>query len=100
MGNYSKLDTGRFIINKTLYHKDYCNAGNIMCEERVVGLQSILRSLATRVPRIILQGVEEMFPAVRESMVSALCMCAQKRIVLSSSVYSGSQRNKHLVTNL
>jgi hypothetical protein len=46
------------------------------CEERVVGLQSILRSLATRVPRIILERAEEMFPAVRESMVSVLCVFA------------------------
>jgi hypothetical protein len=47
-----------------------------MCEEQVVDLQSILQSLATRVPRIILQRAEEMFPAVRESMVSVLRVCA------------------------
>jgi hypothetical protein len=45
-----------------------------MCEEGVVCLQSILRFLATRVPRIILQRAEEIFPAVRESMASGLCM--------------------------
>jgi hypothetical protein len=44
-----------------------------MCEEQVVGLQSVLRSLATKVPRIILKRAEEVFPAVRESMVSVLC---------------------------
>jgi hypothetical protein len=38
--------------------------------------ESSLRSFATRVPRIILQRVEEIFSAVRESMVSGLCMCA------------------------
>jgi hypothetical protein len=43
------------------------------CEERVVDLQSVLGSLATRVPRIILERAEEMFPAVREIMVSVLC---------------------------
>jgi hypothetical protein len=69
-----------------------------MCEERVVGLQSVLRSLATRVPRIMLQRAEEMFPALRETMVSVLCMCAQKRILLSVS--SNSQRNKNFMTNL
>jgi hypothetical protein len=57
----------------------------MMCEKRVVGLQSILRSLATRVPRIVLQRAEEMFPAMRESIVSVLCMYAQKKIVVSSS---------------
>jgi hypothetical protein len=55
-----------------------------MCEEQVVGLQSILRSLAIRVPKIILQRAEEVFPAVRESMVSVLCVCActEKNIVV------------------
>jgi hypothetical protein len=46
-----------------------------MCEEQAVGLQSILRSLATRVPKIILQRTEERNPTVRESMVSVLCVC-------------------------
>jgi hypothetical protein len=56
----------------------------MMCEERDVGVESLLRSLATRVPRIILQRPEEMFQAVRECMVSVLCMYTKKRIVLSS----------------
>jgi hypothetical protein len=50
-----------------------------MCEGRVVCLQSVLHFLARRVPRIILQRVEEMLPAARESMVSVLCLCAQKK---------------------
>jgi hypothetical protein len=66
-----------------------------MCEERVVGLELLLQGIVecfilvypvTRVSIIILQSAEEMFPDVRESMVCALCMCAQKKIVLSSSV--------------
>jgi hypothetical protein len=65
-----------------------------MCEEETEGLQTILRSLAARVPRIMLHRAEEMFPAVRESMVSVLCLCAQKkRILLLPSVKSDSQRN-------
>jgi hypothetical protein len=51
-----------------------------MCDERVVDLQSVLQSFARRIPRIILQRAEEMFPALRESLVSVLCMCAQKRM--------------------
>jgi hypothetical protein len=65
-----------------------------MCEGRAVVFQSILQSLATRVPKIILQRAEEMFPALRENMVSVLCSCGQKRIFLSSSVNSDSQRHK------
>jgi hypothetical protein len=51
-----------------------------MCDERVEDLQRILQSLARRVPRIILQRAEEMFPALRESLATVLCMCAQKRM--------------------
>jgi hypothetical protein len=43
-----------------------------MCEERVVGLKSVQLSLATGVPRMILERVEEMFSAVREIVVSVL----------------------------
>ncbi|XP_023715287.1 uncharacterized protein LOC111868656 isoform X3 [Cryptotermes secundus] len=43
-----------------------------MCEERVVCLQSILRCLANRVPRIILQRAEEVYPSVREIMNSTI----------------------------
>jgi hypothetical protein len=48
-----------------------------MCDEQ------ILQSLATRVPKIILQRVEEIFPPLKESLVSVLCLCDQK-IFLSS----------------
>jgi hypothetical protein len=34
-------------------------------------------------PRIVVQRVEEIFLAVRESMVSTLCICAQQRGSLS-----------------
>jgi hypothetical protein len=57
-----------------MQRKLICHPRNMMCEERVVGLQSILQSLATKVPRIILQRVEEMFPTVRESM-GVFCEC-------------------------
>ena len=44
-----------------------------MCERPGVSLQTILHSKETRVPKIILQRVEELYPAVMESMVSFLC---------------------------
>jgi hypothetical protein len=59
---------------------------NIMCDDQVSWLRKILQSLANRVPKIVLQRAEDIFPAVRESMVSVLCLCAQKRVLLSSSV--------------
>jgi hypothetical protein len=45
--------------------------------------QQILQSLAMRVPKIILQRIEEIFPCLKESLVSVLCLCDQK--VFSSS---------------
>jgi hypothetical protein len=60
-----------------------------MCEEKVVVLKRILRS----VPGIALQTDEETFPAVRESMVSILCVCSQKRISLSLSILIVKETN-------
>jgi hypothetical protein len=48
----------------------------------------ILHSLATGMPRNLLQRAEEIFPAVRESMVSVLCLYAQTRILLSVNSHS------------
>jgi hypothetical protein len=42
----------------------------------------------------VLQSAEEIFPAVSESMVSVLCLCAQKRILLLSSVNSHGLGNE------
>jgi hypothetical protein len=64
-----------------------------MCEERVVCLQIILHSLVRRDPRIIVQRTKEMFPGTRESMVNVLCLCAQRKVLLSSSANSHGQRN-------
>jgi hypothetical protein len=47
-----------------------------MCDEYISTLQKHLQSLATRVPKIILQRVDEIWPALKESTVSVLCMCA------------------------
>ena len=43
-----------------------------MCERSGVSLQTILHSLETRVPKIVQQGVEEMYPAVMKNMVGVL----------------------------
>jgi hypothetical protein len=56
-------------------------------------LRKILHSLARGMPRNLLQRAEEIFPAVRERMVSVLCLCAQTRI-LFSCVSCFGQRNK------
>jgi hypothetical protein len=61
-------------------------------DKQVSGLQKILHSLAARVPRILLQRAEETFPAVRGSIVSVLCLCAQARILLSYVSSIGQRR--------
>jgi hypothetical protein len=41
-----------------------------------------------------------MFPAMRESKMSDLCMCCAQKIILSTSTNSDSQRNKYTKTLL
>jgi hypothetical protein len=49
----------------------------MMCDERVPNLPKILQSLATRVPKIVLQRVEEIFPSLKETLVSVYA-CAYR----------------------
>jgi hypothetical protein len=49
--------------------------------EHISKLQNAMESVEARVPVIVLQRVEERYPAVREGMVSAACMCAQERVL-------------------
>jgi len=53
----------------------------VMVDEHSLSLQSSVQFLPTRLPRIVLQRVEQV-PVVREIMVSAMCLCADKRIIL------------------
>jgi hypothetical protein len=48
-----------------------------MSVERLLRLKKILHSLATRVPKIILQRVE-VYPALKESLVSVVYFVNQK----------------------
>jgi hypothetical protein len=48
-----------------------------MCDKQVSGLQMILHFPVTRVPRIMLRRAEEMFPSLRENMVS-VCGCVHR----------------------
>ena len=54
-----------------------------MSDEHSVSSQSSMQCLPTWLPIIILQRAKEQFPAVREVMVGAVCLCADRRIVLS-----------------
>jgi hypothetical protein len=47
-----------------------------MSDEHIVSSQSNMQFLATRLPIIVWQRVEEKFPALRETMVIAVCVCA------------------------
>jgi hypothetical protein len=65
-----------------------------MCDKQLSNLQKALQSLATKVPVIILQRVEDGFPAARESLVSAVFMYAQKRNLLSCLLDLNIQSNR------
>jgi len=45
----------------------------IMCDDQVRFSQFMLQSVVKRQPQIVLQRVEEMFPALGGSLVSVLC---------------------------
>lgn len=53
-----------------------------MCDKEVV-LHENLLFLAARMPKVLVERAEEIFPALKENMVSVLCMI---RIVLSCSL--------------
>jgi hypothetical protein len=55
-----------------------------MGDKNNVSLQTNMQSIPTRLPRIVLQRVEQV-PAMREIMVSVSCLCADKRIISSYS---------------
>jgi len=66
-----------------------------MSDEHTVSLQSSMQFLPTRRLVVVLQTLEEQFPEWREIMLSAMCLCADKRIMLSySEDFSMSERTK------
>jgi len=54
----------------------------VMSNESIENLQSNMQFPPTRLPKIVLQRVEEEFPIWREIVVSAMCLCADQRILL------------------
>jgi type VI protein secretion system component VasA len=52
-----------------------------MGDEHIESLQSSVHFLPTRLPKIILQRVEEEFPTWKEIIVSVMWPCADKRII-------------------
>jgi hypothetical protein len=49
-----------------------------MCDDQVSSLKKTLQSVAAGVPKIVVQRAEEIFPALKEIMVTVLCFCPQK----------------------
>jgi hypothetical protein len=84
LGNYSNLVTGTLIRTKILYItwvfacEFQSTPQNIIHDKEVRMLQKILQCLATRVPRIVLQTAEELFPAVKETGVFCACLHRQE----------------------
>jgi hypothetical protein len=54
------------------------NCQTIMCDEKVLSPHKIPHS-PRRVPKVMAQRAEEIFPALKESLVSVLCFyCGEK----------------------
>jgi hypothetical protein len=45
-----------------------------MSDEEVLKSHEVLRYHTTMMPKVVLQRAEEIFPALKESMVSVVCM--------------------------
>ena len=71
-----------------------------MGDERVENLQSSMQFLPKRLPKVVLQRVEEEFPIWREIMVSVVCLCADKRIISSYFEDLYEPNNKMFSRNL
>ena len=66
-----------------------------MPDEHTVSLQSSTQFRPTRWPAVVLRRFEEQFPEWREMMLSAMCLCADKRIMSSySEDFCMSERTK------
>jgi hypothetical protein len=63
-----------------------------MCEKESV--KEILQSLGTRVPKIMLKRVEEIFPPLKEGLVSHLCLYAEESVLSSCSLHICGQKTK------
>jgi hypothetical protein len=59
-----------------------------------------MQFLPTKLPIIVLQRVEEQIPAVREIMVSSMCLCADRRIISSYFEDFYCPKNKMFSRNL
>jgi len=54
-----------------------------MCDKEIVKLQENVQSLATRMPKVLVQRAEEIFPVLKKNMATVLYMI---RIVSSCSL--------------
>jgi len=54
-----------------------------MSDEHIVSCQISMQFLSTRLPIIVLWTAEAQFPTLREMIVSAMCLCGDKRVVSS-----------------
>jgi hypothetical protein len=72
----------------------------VMSDEHIVSLQSSMQFLPIKLPIIILQRVEEIFPAFRVTMVIAICLCAYERIISYNSEELCGTKNKMFSRNV
>jgi hypothetical protein len=64
----------------------------IVSDGYTVSLQSSMQSLGTRVPVVVLRRVEELFPALRESKVHAVCR--EEYFIILFPGFIGPQKSK------
>jgi len=92
-GKYSMFGTScqRFWIHITKILVSHIHKNTIMSDKHIVILQSSMQFLPTRLPIIILQRVEEQFPASRKIMLSAVCRQKNSVILFQGFVWPKEQ---------
>jgi hypothetical protein len=101
-GKYSMLDIScqSFGIHIPKILVSHIHKNTIKSDEQIVSLQTRMQFLPTRLTIIMLHRVEEQFPAFRDIMLSAMCLCADKRIPTSCSGDLYGAKNKMFSRNV
>jgi len=75
----------------------FCNTNKgIMCDEQVLSVQNSPMSMAAKVPRIVLQRAEEVFPICKELLVSVFLLLCVENNLITLTCYSQCKHRRHV----
>jgi hypothetical protein len=71
------------------------NTQGLMCDLQVL---EMLHSLATRVPKVILQRAEEIYSTLKEGVVSFWCLCRRNGFIAFFARFRWLKRYRFLIS--